>query len=233
MRDQYAGDVSDYLKFAFLRQVAGGSGTLGVAWYFLDGHDGRADGRHDEYLDDPSWAALDPDLFAALKDRPARSVEALERLAIWPGDVRFHRTPVTGSRGREGWAADLVKSLDGVQAVFADPDNGVSRPGVLSPKSATIPEVEALARDGRTVFLIRFPHRVTSHDNQLVDYHGWLRAFAPVTVRTCVRVPNRNGSTSPRIRWFTALNAGADTRARVDAFAARLNGLPMGSATVV
>ena len=33
MRDQYAGDISDVLKFAFLRTLAGQDKTLGVAWY--------------------------------------------------------------------------------------------------------------------------------------------------------------------------------------------------------
>jgi hypothetical protein len=32
VRDQYAGDVSDVLKFAFLRALAGNDRTLGVAW---------------------------------------------------------------------------------------------------------------------------------------------------------------------------------------------------------
>ncbi len=46
MRDQYAGDVSDVLNFAFLRALAGQDRTLGVAWYFAPGDDRRADERH-------------------------------------------------------------------------------------------------------------------------------------------------------------------------------------------
>lgn len=34
MRDQYAGDVSDFLKFAFLRALAGEDRILGIAWYY-------------------------------------------------------------------------------------------------------------------------------------------------------------------------------------------------------
>ena len=47
MRDQYAGDVSDVLKFALLRALARQDRTLGVAWYYAPGDDGRpdADGR--------------------------------------------------------------------------------------------------------------------------------------------------------------------------------------------
>ena len=54
MRDQYAGDVSDVLKFAFLRALAGADRTLGIAWYYAPGDDGRADGRHLEWRDEPA-----------------------------------------------------------------------------------------------------------------------------------------------------------------------------------
>lgn len=48
MRDQYASDVSDALKFAFLRALAGADRTLGIASYYAPVDDGRADGTsHD------------------------------------------------------------------------------------------------------------------------------------------------------------------------------------------
>jgi hypothetical protein len=39
MRDQYAGDVSDVLKFAFLRALAGADRALGIARYYAPGDD--------------------------------------------------------------------------------------------------------------------------------------------------------------------------------------------------
>ena len=55
MRDQYAGDVSDVLKFAFLRALAGADRTLGIAWYYAPGDDGRPDGRHLEWRDEAAF----------------------------------------------------------------------------------------------------------------------------------------------------------------------------------
>ena len=69
MRDQYAGDITDYLKFAFLRAVTPPDAHLGEAWYYVDRHDQRADGRHDEYLADPRYEPLDPPLYALLEAR--------------------------------------------------------------------------------------------------------------------------------------------------------------------
>jgi hypothetical protein len=54
MRDQYAGDISDVLKFAFLGTLAGTDRRLGIAWYYLSGDDGRPDGR---------WRALTGHIF--------------------------------------------------------------------------------------------------------------------------------------------------------------------------
>jgi len=81
MRDQYAGDVSDVLKFAFLRALAGADRKLGVAWYYAPGHDGSTDGRHLEWIKEPSWQLLDKELHAGLATLPERSVAALEQAA--------------------------------------------------------------------------------------------------------------------------------------------------------
>jgi hypothetical protein len=94
MKDQYAGDVSDVLKFAFLRALAGSDRMLGIAWYYVPGDDGRTDGRHLEWRDEPAWQRIDPELHACLSILSERSVAALERLIIWPKGCRFHREPV-------------------------------------------------------------------------------------------------------------------------------------------
>ena len=232
MRDQYAGDISDYLKFAFINAMLPAASTLGVAWYYLPGHDGRADGRHDEYLSDPNWRLLSPGVFDRLAQRSERAVSELEALGVLPSSTRFFRDPIAGKVGRDAWARRMEAELSECSAVFADPDNGVSRPGVVSRKSATVQEISSLCGADRLVLLIRFPHRLSSHADQLSSYHDAFAEFLPITVRTCVRVPNANGSTSPRIRWFTALNGGPDARSSMESFAQSLAALPGASATV-
>lgn len=71
MRDQYAGDVSDVIKFALLRALAGSDRTLGVAWYYAAGDDGKPDGRHLEWRDEPAWRDLDPVVHTGLRALPA------------------------------------------------------------------------------------------------------------------------------------------------------------------
>jgi hypothetical protein len=154
MRDQYAGDISDLLKLALLRKLARDDRTMGVGWYYNSGHDGRSDGRHREYCDEPKWASLDEVVLSALKKLPEQSVAALEKLSIWPAKTCFHRVPMPGTGNRHSWADNMRKILHDASIVFLDPDNGV---GLASERHATIAEVASMRRLGRAVVLIKFP----------------------------------------------------------------------------
>jgi len=236
MRDQYAADVSDLLKFAFLRALAAHDRSIGVGWYYNSTNDGRPDGRHREYCGEPKWKALDAALFDALVALPnPPSVRGLENLQIWPQETRFHRVPVPPSGSREAWASNMVGVLQEADIVFLDPDNGV---GKESERHATLAEIAAMRRPGRTVVLIKFPGRGTTHAEQIEEHHTSLPsgsgALSAVTVRTNVFV-NSGGLTRgiPRARWFTLVDADNLLIERAEQFAARLNGIDKCSAHVV
>ena len=228
MRDQYAGDISDLLKLALLRQLARDDRTIGVGWYYNAGHDGRNDGRHREYCDEPKWASLDEAAWSALKNLPEQSVAALERLSIWPAKTRFHRVPVARAGDRRGWAENMRKILQGSDLVFLDPDNGV---GPATERNTTVAEVAAMRRAGRAVVLIKFPGRQQKHSEQVEDYHKLLHEGAGtrsvVTVRTSVWL------NQPRVRWFTIIDADGALIARAEEFARLLNGVERCGADVV
>lgn len=76
MKDQYAGDVSDLLKLAFLRALARTDRSLGIAGYYVPGDDGRADGRHLEWRSEATWQTLDPELYSGLASLQERTVAA-------------------------------------------------------------------------------------------------------------------------------------------------------------
>jgi hypothetical protein len=228
MRDQYAGDVSDLLKFAFLRTLSAAGKTIGVGWYYNPAHDGRPDGLHREYCDEPKWASFDLTLSNALRKLPEQSVAALEKLPIWPMKTRFHRVPVPSTGNRQAWACDMVKALQEASIIFLDPDNCVGR---ASERHATIAEVAAMRRPGRAVVLIKFPGHHRKHAQQIDEYHKMLRdqagAVSVVTVRTCVWLQQ------PRSRWFTIIDADDVLVGRAKEFAHRLNRIDKCSADVV
>lgn len=69
MRDQYVGDIGDYVKLGLLRLLKANrkANRLGVIWYKTGGSDVNNDGRHTEYLHDPKNKKYDPRLFGKLK----------------------------------------------------------------------------------------------------------------------------------------------------------------------
>jgi hypothetical protein len=69
MRDHYAGDITDFLKFSYIRTVVPPQSKLGVAWYYIPTHDGRRDERHTEYHREEKWNSLDVNL-AILHSQP-------------------------------------------------------------------------------------------------------------------------------------------------------------------
>lgn len=225
MRDQYAGDISDYLKFAFLRAVAQADRRLGIAWYYLSGHDGRTDGCHVEYKSQAAWRNLDPELYDQLGEMQERSVAELERLAIWPNGTVFHRVQLT-AQNRAAWIQDMVKAMGAADLVFLDPDNGLGR-GAL--KHARIADLTALHREGRAVSIIKFPGRHMRHEDQIVQLHQDLKASGlhePITVVTCAHVAcGPTARLVPRHRFFTIAGGDSVIKDRVIEFAGRLNNL--------
>jgi hypothetical protein len=229
MRDQYAGDVSDVLKFAFLRALARADRTLGIAWYYAPGDDGRPDGRHLEWRNEASWRLVDEELHAGLATLPERSIAALERAAIWPTGALFHREPMPPRGERSAWGTRKRSALDDADIVFLDPDNGV---GAETQKHATFSEIRLLRKPGRAIVFITFPGRSMKHDVLLGQLHARLAAETNAgniaTLRTNVSVPSAVGSSSyvQRQRWFTVVDADAELTARAQTFAAALASIP-------
>lgn len=228
MRDQYAGDVSDFIKFAFLRALAGKDRALGVAWYYAPGEDGRPDGRHLEWRDEMAWHVLDKELHTALLTLPERSVAALEKALFWPCGTLFHREPMPSSVGRSAWAVRKRSTLSTAKIVFLDPDNGS---GKESEKHATASEIRLLRGAGRAIAFITFPGRKMKHHALLEQLHERMIAETGtknlITLRTNISVP-RAGSTSfvQRQRWFTVVDPDAELTSRAQAFALALEAVP-------
>lgn len=237
MRDQYVGDISDYLKYALLRDLGRTGKSLGVAWYYNPEHDGRTDGGHVEFLEDERWAALDPDLWSSLKSLPERTVTAVERAPIWPLSTSFHRTAVAKSNEREIWSSGMARALATSDLIFVDPDNGLGAGSVRagSVRHATAAELKSLCRPGRAILLIKFPGRVI-FDLQEDVHHQTLRdgtgSPAIMTMRTSVMVRGSHGGMVPRARWFTLMDHDLALANRMRDFGSRLNAISGARASI-
>ncbi len=151
MRDGYAGDIGDFVKFGLLRSLcgltriaAGPPLTLGVHWYLFDGVDSaQNDGAKIAYLrgekrDHRRLLRCDPDL-AQLMCRiveTERSIASIERSGALPDETRYFNTGLNfddlahhyfrqRAERREQWNQQALQQLAGQSIIFLDPDNGL------------------------------------------------------------------------------------------------------------
>jgi len=141
MKDQYAGDIGDYGKYALLRALAAEpyNYAIGVNWYLTPG-DGRSDGNITDYLE-KEYDSLDNDLFRKLKNlfyrggKPCfenRGVSMIENGGILDNAVFYNEVldytglkPADRSEYRRNWVKRSLEKLGDSDIIFLDPDNGL------------------------------------------------------------------------------------------------------------
>jgi hypothetical protein len=130
MKDQYVGDINDFLKYAVLRSIqAVHRASLFVCWMLTD-DDLGTDGRKLSYLSDPAtYRGRDPELFDTMRQlvlNGPRSTRAIEQANVLPRASFFRCKLDDGLRNRETFLAQMWERARGHEVVFFDPDNGLS-----------------------------------------------------------------------------------------------------------
>jgi hypothetical protein len=128
MKNQYFGDINDYLKYGLLRRLAcGGEMKIVVCW-MLTPDDNRRDGRRIAYLDTPDqWRSYDSKVFDTLRmavHQQQRHVGIVEQTHLIPEAVYFGKTLTDNSSDRERYFSELHHRAYG-DIIFFDPDNGM------------------------------------------------------------------------------------------------------------
>src|SRR5690242_2319770 len=128
MKNQYFGDVNDYLKYGLLRCLSNVGLTIGVCW-MLTQDDGRSDGRKITYLANAdTWRSHDPALFDALSEAiaaKARHIRQAERRRFLGRAVFFSHVVPDDQPRREKWLPKALTKFRNVDLLFFDPDNGI------------------------------------------------------------------------------------------------------------
>jgi hypothetical protein len=221
MQDRYSGDIGDYVKLALLRALSPGQ-RLGIVWYLHPDQGHNADGKHIRYLSDPDrWRALDPELFDALKTVVScdRSVRGLQRTRVvtathFDEPMDFVVAPATQREHlRSNWFQRALSSLSHCDIVFADPDNGLTgdqpdrRRQKRFAKSLPLSEARRLAQ-GRSAIIYHHNTRLAGGHDRQVQHWRCLLGADTLAVRA-----------NPfSCRTFFVLNAGRQTRDRVEGF---------------
>jgi hypothetical protein len=129
VKDQYVGDVNDYVKYALLRALAAAhGGHLHVCWMRTP-QDGRTDGAQVAYLSNPaSFRGFDPTVFDALGglvSEGRRDVRSVEAAALLPGASYYAGVLPDLAPGRRTYFDELWSRAGRNDLVFFDPDNGM------------------------------------------------------------------------------------------------------------
>jgi hypothetical protein len=127
VKNQYVGDINDYVKFAFLRRVIGGGIDLTVCWMLTSDDEGK-DGSRRGYLDQPErFRRHDPDLFDTLAGdlRHARDIKGIEEGGVLPNARFLSDLLEDDDRLRAIYFRRVVAALPPKSLIFFDPDNGL------------------------------------------------------------------------------------------------------------
>jgi hypothetical protein len=135
MKAQYVGDIGDFGKVLLLKHLAGLGFKIGVNWVMTK-NDGRADGKHRDYVDCRGKDCLcccDENVFEkilplAKKEKDDRKIEGLEGLIRgFSESVVFYSKKYAGGATRRTYENEAFAELSPYLAelVVFDPDNGI------------------------------------------------------------------------------------------------------------
>jgi hypothetical protein len=130
MKNQYFGDIYDYVKYGLLRQLScHGTLSTAVCWMLTQNNE-RQDGHRVDYLREPEkWRRFDSPLFDCLRmavlDRKVRNVDVIENSGLL-SNSRFYSKLLTDSfTERSNYFDEFRNFAQGAELVFFDPDNGL------------------------------------------------------------------------------------------------------------
>lgn len=166
MKNQYFGDLRDYLKYSLLRTL-GRELSVAVCWLLTEDDQGT-DGRKTGYLDSPNvWRKFDPPIFDFLAQAVAdeqRNVDVLDQATLLGDNSSFFSEIVpTDGLERCRYFDRFVQHARGVDLVFFDPDNGIEPRSAKGPKYIHWHELDRASLQGHSLLIYQHFPRGEKH----------------------------------------------------------------------
>lgn len=185
----YVGDIGDYGKYGLLRAIMPAISKLGIVWYMVPNESHLNDGRHTDYLSKLKYIDCDRELFTILKDiisSGKRNISQIEQSDIFPDQTAYYsdyltydgikaNTPIGRQNRilrRKQWISDALETVQGCDAIFIDPDNGLETPSVKkhsvkAPKYVYYDEVKGFLSVTDTLIVYHHLSRNGDHLSQI------------------------------------------------------------------
>ena len=130
MKNQYFGDIYDYIKYGILRQLTSCAKISTAVCWMLTPNDERRDGHRVNYLGDPDrWRRYDPAVFdclhSAVLELGERNISVLEDSGLLPNATFYSHLLTDGPDERRRYFDGFLRFSRGRQLLFFDPDNGL------------------------------------------------------------------------------------------------------------
>jgi hypothetical protein len=220
LKDQYVGDVNDYLKYALLRALAK-QDEMGVVW-MLTPDDARMDGQKLRYLTEPQkYRSVDPTLFDTLAKTVAgrRTVREIEASGLLPAVAFVNQYVPDAIDPRREYSQQALAACSAAPIVFFDPDNGLGVASVAkgrrnSSKYVYLDELRCAHDRGHSVIVYQhFPRR---------EREAYLREVGQ-RIRVEIECPRVLALRTPFVAFVVIAQPEAEERLRADleAFAVR------------
>jgi hypothetical protein len=132
MKEQYAGDIHDYRKYALLRALSKNYRHLGVCWMRTP-NDSRTDGNNRRYVENAErWRNYDEGLFDFLTTIQTKSDDSrlslIEEGGIIPRASYFSDIIPDSPKDRASCLERCEQQFSECDLLFFDPDNGLDVP---------------------------------------------------------------------------------------------------------
>ena len=130
MKNQYFGDIYDYIKYGLLRQLScHGKVSTAICWMLTPNHEKR-EGHRVNYLREPDrWRCFDPAVFDCLRsavlELKERNINVLEHSGLLLNTTFYSHLLADGLDERREYFDDFIRLSRGKELVFFDPDNGL------------------------------------------------------------------------------------------------------------
>ena len=172
MQDAYVGDIGDYGKYGLLRAMEKSGLKIGVNWYkVIPKRAGKQnDGKYINYLTAPcEYRHFDSELFDRLSQivlwEKDRRIERIEQAGFL--HAKFYNEPL--EEDRREWHIKALETLQDVDVVFLDPDNGLETRtmemrGTATEKHTCRREVIDYYRAGKSVILYQHLPQMTKKE---------------------------------------------------------------------
>lgn len=129
MKNQYFGDINDYMKYGILRILTDyGKISCSICWMLTD-NDGRTDGKFTNYLKNArELKKYDPELFDWINNHFAkeqsRNVSFIQESELLKNCSFYSPVLTDNAKEREDYIKEFSSLSSNVDLVFFDPDNG-------------------------------------------------------------------------------------------------------------